>query len=250
MTQKKPAFLFFPDNWFGGTLTMTPIQRAAYIDLICLQWLHGSFTAEMARQVLRGIPEADLQAVLASKFVLEGGRYFNSRLECERGRQGDRTNRAKEAAKKRWEKPAKDANSCLDDAKDHARGYAKHDARGYAKDDACAMPSSSSSSSIVQGQDSISLKGVELPKLFAESQEFKNVFEDWLRWNFAKTGTRLDAITISYQLQDLHRRGLAKSIADLQLTMSKAAKPSGIWDSDMNKNGSASRKKQLFGGEQ
>jgi uncharacterized protein YdaU (DUF1376 family) len=81
MSRKSPAFSFYPDSWIGGTMRMPPMQRAAYIDLLANQWLEGAFDFACALLVCRGVKEADVRAVLDSKFELVDGLYFNRRLE-------------------------------------------------------------------------------------------------------------------------------------------------------------------------
>lgn len=101
MARKSPAFSFYPNDWFGGTMVMPPLQRAAYIDLMSLQWVSVGFSREEALVVCRGIPEADVDAVLDAKFVeLKPNRFFNERLEEERKKQGNRVNAARENGKK------------------------------------------------------------------------------------------------------------------------------------------------------
>lgn len=109
MVRKSPAFSFYPDSWFGGTLTMPPIQRAAYIDLLGLQWVSGGFSKEDAILVCRGVPEADVQAVLDSKFdEVEPSRFLNSRLEDERQKQSKRAENARQNGRKGGRPKTKD----------------------------------------------------------------------------------------------------------------------------------------------
>lgn len=88
MARKSPAFSFYPDSWFGGTLLMTAEQKAAYIDLLSAQWVNGSLTRQQAHLVCRGVPDHVVDFVLDSKFTDVGnGLFKNERLEQERGKQ-------------------------------------------------------------------------------------------------------------------------------------------------------------------
>lgn len=133
MTRKSPAFSFYPDSWFGGTLRFTPIQRAAYIDLLCAQWLGGPFTFATALLAARGVLVDDIQHVLDEKFEKDGSIYWNARLEEERQKQS-----------------AKRESGRLGGSKTQAKGVAKR------KRNASKRPSESLHSVSVSVSDSIS----------------------------------------------------------------------------------------------
>jgi uncharacterized protein YdaU (DUF1376 family) len=79
---KDPAFLFYPNDYLGGTMGMTFEQKGAYIDLLIFQFNNHHFTEEQAKQVL-SICFANAWQVLKNKFKKEGEIYFNERLRTE-----------------------------------------------------------------------------------------------------------------------------------------------------------------------
>jgi len=79
---KDPAFLFYPNDYLGGTMGMTFEQKGAYIDLLIFQFNNHHFTEEQAKQVL-SICFANVWQVLKNKFKKEGEFYFNERLRTE-----------------------------------------------------------------------------------------------------------------------------------------------------------------------
>lgn len=80
---KDPAFLFYPNDYIGGTMGMTFEQKGAYIELLMLQFNRGHMTTDMIGQTL-GQTMDKIWPVLASKFEQdEQGRYYNQRLESE-----------------------------------------------------------------------------------------------------------------------------------------------------------------------
>lgn len=79
---KDPAFLFYPNDYLGGTMGMTFEQKGAYIDLLIFQFNNHHFTEEQAKQV-PSICFANAWQVLKNKFKKEGEFYFNERLRTE-----------------------------------------------------------------------------------------------------------------------------------------------------------------------
>ena len=48
LTQMKdPAFLFYPNDWIGGTMGMTFEEKGAYMELLILQFNRGHMTTHM-----------------------------------------------------------------------------------------------------------------------------------------------------------------------------------------------------------
>lgn len=101
---KDPAFLFFPDNWQGGTSTMSRHLKGCYLDLLLAQFNTGPLTIEEIRTVL-GTDFAAWQGSLSKKFAVdETGKYFNERLEKEKLKRQEFAAMQKERAVKGWEK--------------------------------------------------------------------------------------------------------------------------------------------------
>lgn len=83
---KDPAFLFYPNDYLGGTLGMTFEEKGAYIELLMLQFNRGHMTSHMIGQTL-GQNADNLWSTLSSKFVLdENGNYYNERLDEEKNK--------------------------------------------------------------------------------------------------------------------------------------------------------------------
>ncbi len=82
---KDPAFLFFPGDWLGGTLTFSRQVKGAYIDLLMAQFSNGHMSIEDIQEVL-GIDDYNnmWEKKLKKKFKLdENGLYYNQKLEYE-----------------------------------------------------------------------------------------------------------------------------------------------------------------------
>ena len=80
---KDPAFLFYPNDYLGGTMGMTFEQKGAYMELLMLQFNRGHMDGHMIGQVF-GQNYAVLWNAIKDKFVLDDeGRYYNIRLEEE-----------------------------------------------------------------------------------------------------------------------------------------------------------------------
>jgi len=76
---KDPAFLFYPNDWLGGTMGMTFEEKGAYMELLMLQFNRGHMTSHMIGQVV-----GQLWVNIADKFVEDDvGLYYNVRLEEE-----------------------------------------------------------------------------------------------------------------------------------------------------------------------
>ena len=105
---RAPAFQFYADDFLAGTMTMTNEERGAYISLLCLQWSKGFVTELDIQRMCLGMP-THCQGICQSKFeVGEDGNYRNRRLEKERTKQKERSEKQREIANLRW---SKDANA-------------------------------------------------------------------------------------------------------------------------------------------
>ena len=106
-TRKAPAFQFYADDFLAGTMTMTNEERGAYISLLCLQWSKGCVTELDIQRICLGMP-THCQGICQSKFQLgDDGHYRNSRLEVERSKQKERSEKQRDIANLRWNKNAK-----------------------------------------------------------------------------------------------------------------------------------------------
>ena len=82
---KDPAFLFYPGDWLGGTLTFTRHQKGAYIDLLIAQFNQVALTIEDIKHILGNDFEVIWEVKLRSKFEVEsdGKLYYNRKLRDE-----------------------------------------------------------------------------------------------------------------------------------------------------------------------
>jgi len=79
---KDPAFLFYPNDYLGGTMGMTFEQKGAYIELLMVQFNRGHMDGHMIGQVVGQIWDE-----ISDKFEKDqNGKYYNVRLEEEQNR--------------------------------------------------------------------------------------------------------------------------------------------------------------------
>jgi len=80
-----PAFLFYPGDWLGGTMTFTRHQKGAYIDLLMAQFNQFALSIEDIRYILGLDFEVIWEVKLRSKFEVEPdtGLFFNRKLREE-----------------------------------------------------------------------------------------------------------------------------------------------------------------------
>lgn len=76
---KDPAFLFYPNDWLGGTHGMTLEEKGAYMEVLILQFNRGHMEGHMIGQIIGQIWDK-----IQHKFTKdENGLWFNPRLEDE-----------------------------------------------------------------------------------------------------------------------------------------------------------------------
>jgi uncharacterized protein YdaU (DUF1376 family) len=79
---KDPAFLFYPNDWIGGTMGMTFEEKGAYMELLMMQFNRGHMTSHMIGQVI-----GQLWVNIQDKFTQdENGLWYNQRLEEEKNK--------------------------------------------------------------------------------------------------------------------------------------------------------------------
>lgn len=77
---KDPAFLFYPNDWLGGTMGMSFAEKGAYMELLMMQFNRGHMTTDMI-----GHTVGQLWDKIQHKFRLdESGLWFNERLDLEK----------------------------------------------------------------------------------------------------------------------------------------------------------------------
>ena len=76
---KEPAFLFYPNDWLGGTMYFTFEQKGCYLDLLLLQVSTGKFTESQAKQVLN-TSYSSVWDIIKSKFLTDGTYFWNEKM--------------------------------------------------------------------------------------------------------------------------------------------------------------------------
>jgi len=101
---------------------MTNEERGAYISLLCLQWSKGCVTELDIQRICLGMP-THCQGICQSKFQLgDDGHYRNQRLEVERSKQKERSQKQSDIANLRWKSHANALPThCQEDAEAYAR---------------------------------------------------------------------------------------------------------------------------------
>lgn len=76
---KDPAFLFYPNDWLGGTMGMSFEEKGAYLELLLMQFNRGHMTEHMIRHTIGHSWDK-----LKDKFsVDDAGLFYNKRLKFE-----------------------------------------------------------------------------------------------------------------------------------------------------------------------
>lgn len=96
---KDPAFLFYPNDYMGGTLGMTLEEKGAYVDLFVLQFNKGKFSEEEAKRV---IPEK-IWNQIKFKFDEENGLFFQKRLQQEIEKRKKHSERQRDNIRNRYQ---------------------------------------------------------------------------------------------------------------------------------------------------
>jgi hypothetical protein len=107
---KDPAFLFYPGDWQGGTMTMSRHIKGCYIDLLVAQFNSGPLSLEEIKIVLG----ADFGSwpALSKKFKTNDiGLFFNERLAAEKAKRIEHSQKQKERVNKRWNKYGNDSGN-------------------------------------------------------------------------------------------------------------------------------------------
>lgn len=77
---KDPAFLFYPNDWNGGTMGMSLEEKGAYMELLMMQFNVGHMSEHMIGRVI-----GQLWVTIKHKFLQdEKGLWYNVRLEIEK----------------------------------------------------------------------------------------------------------------------------------------------------------------------
>ncbi len=81
---KDPAFLFYPGDWLGGTMTFTRSHKGAYMDLLMAQHSTGHMSLDDIKTVLGNDFVTMWESKLKAKFLQDSeGKFYNQKLENE-----------------------------------------------------------------------------------------------------------------------------------------------------------------------
>ena len=110
---KDPAVLFYTSDFLSGTFTMTDEQVGKYMRLLCIQHQKGMLTEQDMLSICKAYDEQ-----VYSKFVKEGGYFYNIRMKTE----ADRRKKFSESRKKN----AESVKNQQYKPKSTSKAYAKH----------------------------------------------------------------------------------------------------------------------------
>ena len=152
MSNKSPAFQFYPADFLIGCMGMSDEDVGVYMKMLAAQWLHESlpFCKKSIKKMInsRKVPSE----IVMRKFELcDDGFLRNSRLEKEREKQKSFVKSRSENAKERWNKPYTS----------NARASTVHEPSTSTEH--ALHTSSSSSSSEYKKKDTLSLKTTSVP---------------------------------------------------------------------------------------
>lgn len=100
---KAPAFQFYAQDFLTGCTYLTNEEIGMYIKMLCKQWTDGKIPIKRL-EFLIGKPWESLSEDLKNKFDFDGEFLHNKRLENERQKQIEKSEKAKESADRRWNK--------------------------------------------------------------------------------------------------------------------------------------------------
>lgn len=105
---KDPAFLFYPNDWLGGTMVFTRHQKGCYMDLLIAQFNFGPLSLETIKTVL-GQDQA-VWTILSGKFKKNSdGNFYNKRLAAEIEKRRKFSESRRQNVSKRYQNPTHEA---------------------------------------------------------------------------------------------------------------------------------------------
>ena len=177
---KNPFFAFYPEDFMGKTRRWPASARGHYIALLCDQWTNGPLPREVSEleYISPGISKD--WHLLEERFEIRDGKLVNPRLEEERAKMLDKSQKARENAQKRWEK----------DTGASANAYADADANAYARDHASQSQSQNHSSETKPKPARKRFTPPTIPEITEYYTTVKKLDESWAKhcaevfWNF------------------------------------------------------------------
>ena len=151
MGKHPPAFQFYAEDFYAGTIMLNCEELGAYIRLLCIQWTKGQVPTDMDRlRRITGTSDEVIKSVLAEYFKHRGRSWQNERLEEVRRIQQERS-------------------------KAGSKGGSKTQANRQANGKANSNPSTSSSSS-----SSRRIESIDVDRDLAEIEETRQMILRWL----------------------------------------------------------------------
>jgi hypothetical protein len=96
---KDPAFLFYPNDYLGGTMGFSVEQHGLYILALIFQFNNGHFSEEQINGVLN-----NQFNIIKHKFKTDGKLYWNERLDIEKKKRAEYCESRRVLIDKRWSK--------------------------------------------------------------------------------------------------------------------------------------------------
>jgi uncharacterized protein YdaU (DUF1376 family) len=185
---KSPAFLFYPNDYIGGTMGMTFEQKGMYIDLLVAQFNRGHMAPHMVREILGQNYDKNWE-ILSEKFQTDDqGRYFNYRLEVEINKRNAYTaSRSSNLSSKNNLKKEEKTDSHMDA---HMENENEND----------------------------NINEISNSEIQTETQNLNGGFMDWVKKNAPKLLTMRSPLT-QEQHQKLYVKYGAKKVTDIYLAM-------------------------------
>jgi hypothetical protein len=107
---KDPAILWYWNDWNGGTCTFTRHLKGCYIDLLAAQFNSGPLSLEEIKTVL-GTDFAAWGSLTKKFKKTENGLFFNERMEAEKAKRKEFSDKQKARVLKRWNKSGSDSGN-------------------------------------------------------------------------------------------------------------------------------------------
>ena len=215
---KDPAFLFYSQDFYAGTRTMLPEERACYIDLLIYQHQNGFIPNELNRILMfcNGIDEATLQATLEAKFERTDKGWINKKLlsvveeraeykekQSENGKVGQFYKKAKERLNAKELKELKDFINI-----DYTREKLIKDLNNSESIEATLEALLKASLKHLEDEDEIEIEDENI--ILIKDFEKNKIFNDWLQYRKEikkpiKAKKTLDLLAKKFDENDLNK---------------------------------------------
>ena len=228
---KDPAMLWYWNDWGGGTRTLSRFLKGCYIDLLEAQFNSGPLSLEEIKTVLAA-DFGQVWSTLSKKFKkTEDGLFFNERMEVEKAKRQEFSNKQKERVLKRWNKPGNDSGNTtvlpkIENENENTNEIKEKGVQG-------------------EKQKKSKKSKTELEVIYPfESYDFKVAWSLWTRYKSEQFNFRYkSAITEQSALKDLCEvSGGIEAIAIKLINYAISKGWKGIYKIQLEENGSKQRK--------